>query len=275
MRDPFASPRLTILRAQHHINDLNSRINGFVSSQPWSYAIEKNANHTLDLHKIKFARRLDADLPCVVFDASNNLRAALDQAGYAAALLGGKIEPKSSNFPFGDDEDGLKSVIGRGKCKDLPPEILSLFRAFKPYKGGNTTLWALNKLCNSKKHCGLIPFAIGHATIALSVGKTETSVEYHPGFRRISVSGNVGFFGGPMSVKSPQWDPEKYEITLVSTPANSTTNHQPNVTLNVTLDGIEALRSKPAVAVLNEMMRVVDGILSATEAKCRRLGLIK
>jgi hypothetical protein len=122
MTDPFSSPHQTILRAHHHINDITARINEFTATQPWSYVVEKNADHTLDLHKIKFARRLPPDLPSVVFDASNNLRAALDQTGYATARLAGKAEPKSSNFPFGDDEAGLENVIKRGKCKDLPPK---------------------------------------------------------------------------------------------------------------------------------------------------------
>ena len=118
MADLFASPRLTILRAQHHIDDLNAKINQFVSIQPWSHRIENDsANPGHELHKIVFERRLPPDLPNIVFDVANNLRAVLDQLGYASAVASGKVDPKSTQFPFGDDAAGLDHVIGRGRCK--------------------------------------------------------------------------------------------------------------------------------------------------------------
>ncbi len=274
MSNPFASPRLTILRAQHHIDDFNARINEFVNSQPWSYVIEKDSKGSQVLHKIKFARRLPPNLPCILFDASNNLRATLDQAGYASAVASGKVDPKQTKFPFGDDPVGLDNVIRRNGSKDLPPEILTLFRGFKPYKGGNDTLWALNKLCNTKKHCALMPFNIGQAALALtqSAGPTRS---FGPGFMAISGSETISGYIGAMGVTNRDWDPDKYEITLARTVANTSPNYRANVALNVAIEGIETQSRKPAVGVLRDMMRVVDCILSATEAECRRLGFLK
>jgi hypothetical protein len=253
--DLFESPRLTIARARHHIDDLNARIDEFVSSKPWSEVIEKDSDGIHDLHKVKFARRLPADLPCIVFDAANNLRAVLDQSGYASAVAAGYLDPKNTQFPFGDNLAGLEYVIKRGRCKDLPPEILALFRRFKPCLGGNDTLWALNKLCNTKKHCALVPFSIGWA-----------SVEF------FGPSGESQGKSGSLLGWSPRWDPDKYELSFPR--PNTTANHKTNVALNVAFFGPHVLFSKPAVAFLREMMSVVDGIFSATEAECRRLGLV-
>jgi len=83
-----------------------------------------------------------------------------------------------------------------------------------------------------------------------------------------------GFVGG-MSSRNPDWDPDKYEITLARFPLYTSPDYQARVALNVTLDGIETQRGKPAVTVLRETMSIVDGILSGTEAECRRLGFIK
>jgi len=47
-----------------------------------------------------------------------------------------------------------------GNCKDLPPEIITLFRGFKPYKGGNDLLWALNQIVRANKHAVLAVFSI-------------------------------------------------------------------------------------------------------------------
>jgi hypothetical protein len=47
----------------------------------------------------------------------------------------------------------------------LPPEIITLFRGIEPYEGGDGRfLWAINKLCNTKKHCALVPIRITGAT---------------------------------------------------------------------------------------------------------------
>lgn len=275
MGDLFASPRLAILRAQHHIDDLNSKINEFVSNKPWSYAIEQDLNARQDLHKIKFARRLPADLPCILFDAANNLRATLDQAGYASAIAGGETNPKRTNFPFGDDLAGLNNNIeGRKVCEHCPPEITTLFRAFKPYKGGNDALWALNKLCNTKKHFALVPFDIGRASLSI-MQASEPVRSIEPGFMKITIKGTISGFASGMSVRNPDWDPDKYEITLARTPIGGNPNYKAHVALNIAIDGIENLGGKPAVGVLRNMVRVVESVLGATEAECRRMGLIK
>jgi hypothetical protein len=255
MADVFQSCRLTLLRAQHHIDDLNAKIIEFVSSQPWSMAVEPNLQARENVVKVKFARRLSTDLPCILFDAANNLRAALDQAGYASAVASGNASLKRTNFPFGDTLADLDNHIDRRKgCRDLPPEITALFRVFRPYKGGNDALWALNKLCNAQKHCDLIPFTLGDVRIYDADGSNV-------------IQGAIG-------LHNPLWDPSKYEIMLDRIPANeSTPDYKAHVTLNVAIQCAAIERGKPAIAVLGEMMRIVDGILAATEAECRRIGL--
>lgn len=260
MADVFQSSRLTLLRAQHHIDDLNAKINEFVSNQPWSMIVEPDFQTRQNVVKVKFARRLPNDLPCILFDAVNNLRAALDQAGYASAIAGGKINPKKTNFPFADDLTGLNDNIDgkRSVCKDLPPKITALFRGFRPYKGrddatGNDILWAVNKLCNTQKHCDLIPFTLGDV--------------------RISDPDGSNIVQGTLGIHNPFWDPNKYEIILDRIPMSEPTpDYKPYVALNVAIQSAAIESSKPAIGVLREMMRVADCILSATEAECRRLG---
>ena len=80
---------------------------------------------------------------------------------------------------------------------------------------------------------------------------------------------------GYMGKDSAVWDPDKYEIALLRTPFGTNPNLQPHVAFNVALDGIKTQAGKPAIGVLREMMGVVDGILSTTEAECRRLKFIR
>lgn len=277
MGNPFDSPRLTILRAQHHIDEVSAKITEFISNQPWSYRIDQDLTARQDLHKIKFERRLPSELPCIVFDAVNNMRAVLDQAGYASAIASGRQIPKRTNFPFADNLTGLNGNIDvRKVCDHLPPEITALFRCFSPYQGGSDTLWAMNKLCNSKKHCALAPFDFGRAQLSeTTISPKPISVVKEGGMYKVSYKAMQSGFIGGMSGKNADWDSEKYEITLARLPLNTSTNYRADVSLNVAIEGVETLRGKPAVAALNEMMHVVDGILSATEAECRRLGFLK
>jgi hypothetical protein len=257
----FQSPSLTLVRAQHHIRDLETQIHLFTREKPWAYFVDQDTEPGREAHKIRFTKPLPEILPCIVFDAANNLRAVLDQAGYAAALAGGKIIPGKprarTNFPFADTLSNLDNHIdSRGACDDLPTEITAIFREFNPYKGGNDPLWALNQLCNTKKHCSLVPIQIGGGEVFLT-GRLSG-----PGwFSEITGPGHLG------------WNPEKNEITLMIT---SQTGAKADITANiyptVAIGGIETLSGKPAVTVLDGMADIVERVLLATEAECRRLG---
>jgi hypothetical protein len=260
MTDPFDSAKRTLSRAQGHIRDLEAKINAFVSEKPWSCVIEDEPGLGGQAIKIKFNRGLPEILPCIVFDAVNNLRSVLDQCGYAAALAGKVTDPKSAYFPFGDDIPGLDNVI-KGRCKDVPPEIVKLFRSFSPYKGGNDSLWAMNKLCNSQKHCMLVP-----------IGMKSASASF-----RGTISGK-GWRSEITSLGDMGWDAAKNELTLCivggagykATQADIATN----IEITVALDHIETQSGKPVVGVLDAMSTDVHLVLRDTEAECQRLGLV-
>ena len=144
MPDFFYSPRLTLARAQHHTHDFSRIVQEFVQGKPWAYFVDKHTQPGQDLHKVQFTSDLPDMLPCVLFDATNNLRAVLDQAGYASAVAANSPPRKAVKFPFGRTVDDCRNNIAGG-CKDLPPEICAIFEAAKSYKGGNNTLWAVRR----------------------------------------------------------------------------------------------------------------------------------
>lgn len=80
-----------------------------------------------------------------------------------------------------------------GRCKHLPKKIVDLLRAFKPYKGGDNRLWALNELCNTNKHASIRPVAIASG-----------GIEY----RNITANDRA-------SVIPPVWDRAKNEMELI------------------------------------------------------------
>ena len=149
MIDVFHSPRLTFERAQHHIREFKSTVRDFVDSKPYTYIVDDKSDLALDIHKIKFTREVPRELPCVLFDAANNLRAVLDQSGYAAALAA-KRPLKSVKFPFGPTDADFRNNVAGG-CKDLPPEIRAIFERCNAYERGNGVLWALNEIANTNR----------------------------------------------------------------------------------------------------------------------------
>jgi hypothetical protein len=202
------------------------------------------------MHRIRFKRPIPVGCIDAATEAIEALRSVLDQAAYAAAIASGKINPKKTSFPFGDDIAGLDNAItGYKVCKDVPDDIVALFRGFKPYKGGNDPLWALNKLSNTNKHKLLAPFCV-----------------FSGGF-------NVQSGFGPVTVlHPPQWDSVKNEITFAHSPVGHQFNYNIQLLVAVAFDEVETVRDKPAVSVLDDAARIVERILMATEAECRRLG---
>jgi hypothetical protein len=276
MADPFASPKLSLYRAQHHINDLKLQIANFTDEKPWSYVVEKDSETGQYVHKVVFTRRMPINLPSILFDAVSNLRAALDQCAYATAIAA-NTPLNHIKFPFASDQSHWVNSVAGG-CKDLPAEIQALFRRCNAYKGGNNALWALNQMCNTQKHFALIPFELGSAMIA--IGKEEPikeTINPEPGIaKRFKIKATVTFAGGAMARSNPSWDSIKNEIVLLkSADGGVGLNHQPTVTINIAIDGIDILSRKPAIAVLNAIGDEVRSISMATEAECRRVGFIR
>lgn len=155
----FESPKRLIRRANSKHAEARRMLLSFFEDKPWADVREPNTDGTLITHKIKFTKEFPEELEHLVFEIAGSLRAALDQAGYAAAVVNGTANPKCAYFPIAADAAKLETdVIGRGRCKDLPVEVLDHFRSFQPYKAGNLALWAINEVANGGKHRFLAPF---------------------------------------------------------------------------------------------------------------------
>lgn len=255
MADAFRSAKLTLARAGHHISEFDATLNQFIRENAWRYFVETSADGTRCTHKLKLPQPLPDTLPSILFDAANNLRAVLDQAGYAAAVAGGMVEPRSTYFPFGGNFQEFENTIKRGRCKDLPPGILVFFRTFRAYEGGNDTLWALNKLCNTKKHCALVPLRILHGKLSIFAGCAS-------GLGSVDDSA----FG---------WNAEEREFTLLCAGPEVHCSYNKDFAFSVAIESIGALRGRTANKVLAEMFSMVQGILLGTEEECRQLGLVR
>jgi hypothetical protein len=154
LADSFASPKRRIARAKRHITDLNRRIGKFFIKCPYTKVVERDTDGSTDLHKIRLLKPLPESMGDLASSIIEDLRSALDQAAFATAHAAGRTAAKSAYFPISDNAFELENVI-KGRCKDIPQDIVTLFRSFNPYKGGNDLVWTVNRLCNARP-CGRI-----------------------------------------------------------------------------------------------------------------------
>ncbi|HWZ31705.1 MAG TPA: hypothetical protein VNX18_10250 [Bryobacteraceae bacterium] len=252
MSNPLESSHRKLARAEEHIRDLEGKINAFAWSNAYEKVIEPHPDKPDHLvHKIKLTKEIPESIVDVTADAVQNLRNALDNAGYAVAIAAGAVNPLNTAFPFAPSVDKLANVLGRSK--DIPEQIQSLFCGFQPYPGGNDLLWSLNEICVSDKHKMLIPVGTGVVRAGADVRGT-------------------GFFCMP----NPHfWDRTKNEMELITLGPNAEFNYNFDFRLFVAFNDIKIVDGKPVLAVLYEIDSIVERILVAIEAEARRIKIFK
>ena len=251
MADIFSSARLLISGAREDIFKIDRQIEVFFHSKPYAQVIDRDREAGIDIHKLKMIKKLPALLGRDVSRIASDLRSALDQTGFACAKAAGNRRLKYTYFPIAASEAQLNSVI-KGRCKDLPAEIATLFRSFNAYNGGDNLLWSMNEVANGIKHRTMVP--IGHG-----IGSAIIHNLYAEAIHEMRMP--------------PIWDTTKDEIVLLSTPHGTKTSYDINLGFAVAFGEIEPIKGQHVTPILSMMATKVEGIIGATEAKARSRGL--
>jgi hypothetical protein len=245
MRDPFYSAKRTLERAKYHFRDFKARVAAFANTKQGTYVTQRDENRIYNIHKIKFEKAFFDEVPSIVFDALNNLRATLDQTIYGATIASGIGPKRLTNFPFGETPADVEKAV-KGWCKEAPDEIKAILPTFKPYKGGNIALWNLNRLCNLKKHAILMPIATDDLQV------------------------NLGKSGGLTLLLGHQWVPENYEIEILGH-GGADFSKAHSFAFSIAFDDTETwVRRSAPLAVLRAMISEVQGVLVRIEAESRK-----
>ncbi len=228
-------------------------IRTFLQKHPYTRIVDTDPETGNKIHKVRLADPVPDGLNDRAVEIGEGLRAALDGAAFASAQATGNTRLKGTYFPISDTAAQLETdVIERGNCRDLPAEIVALFRSFKPYKDGNYLVWAMNKLANGTKHRILMP--VGMATSGDGV------------LRNFECDGMVVEMGFP-----PRWDPENDEIILGIFGADAKVQYDMSLAILVALRPFPETRRQPATDVFNAAAREVERIVMATEAETARI----
>jgi hypothetical protein len=252
MNDIFKSARLLAHGAREDIKRLDSDFDAYFESRPFTELTEKDPATGLYVHKLKVTKQLPELLSRDVSRAANDLRSALDQTGYATAVASKNTRLKHTYFPFAADAAHMDDVV-KGNCKDLPQDIVTLFRSFKGYRGGDDRLWSVSEIAIGFKHRFIVPVAQ-----SICAGDIEHF-------------SNIG--GGGLRFP-PVWDSAKDEIVLCTLKEGATVEYKFNIGFVIVFGDVPVVRGLGVISVLETINSIVDEIIDATETESRRIGLI-
>jgi hypothetical protein len=252
MGEPFETARRKLSWAEKRLNELNAELADFRYRNPYKKVVELHPNlprHTI--HKVVPSEPIPDSTIDLTAEVVGALRTALDSAVFDIALAAGVTDPRIAAFPFAGTLGEMTGALGR--CKDVPEPIKSLMCGFAPYRGGNETLWALNKLCNTDKHRILQPLGTGAIRMGAAIKGT-------------------GFFRMPDPHK---WDSSKNEMVLIELGPDAICDYEVHVSLYIAFGKIEGLEGTNVINSLVGMGKAVHILVNAMEAECRRLKYIK
>jgi hypothetical protein len=202
------------------------------------------------VQKFKLTKALPPSIPNITSEIAQNLRNALDNAGYSLALATGLSDPKNTAFPFAGTLDDMRKSIGRSK--DVPKQMQSLFVGFQPYLGGDDLLWALNEIAVADKHKFVIPIGQGIRRYGANVRVT-------------------GYFEMP----DPHvWDRTKNEMILITLGPGAEYNNQFGLHLFVAFNDIRVVDGNSVLEVLGQIGARVKTIMDTIEFEAMRLGVV-
>jgi hypothetical protein len=249
--DPLASARGTVNHAKEHIDEIAALEQSFFDADPYEIVTEPDPNPAYPGYHIQYlrlAKPLPHRINGLASDAVKNLRAALDHLGFAVACASGK-SGKKAHFPFADSRVDLETRRP-DNTKHIPKEIFTLMVAFRPYQGGNETLWRLNKLANTNKH---------EVTVG-SIFYADALTYKGPGFEL-----RTGPRGSAQDQIQIAWLP----------PGKTKAYDELKVSAAIRFNDVGALAfEEPAVRFLSESARIVERIIVRVEAEARRLRIL-
>jgi hypothetical protein len=155
----FYGPNLKVERAKHHIDNLETIFEQFISRNIKRLRLKRD-NRFLERKGAAASRLFPKHTPTVLGDALHNLKSALDHAYCIMVEENGRTVTRHTLFPFGEDRESLKGSINGQKLKGLTPSdavIDIILNEIQPYEAGKLGLYGLHLLDITDKHHVLIP----------------------------------------------------------------------------------------------------------------------
>jgi hypothetical protein len=167
--EPFESAKELISGAKENLAHLESLCQPITKVRDYAFVYENDGKTGNKLLSCRFKNVLVTPrLRRLTSTILKELRLALDQAFYDAAVALGRKNAKGIYFPFGKDIKDLRREVER-KCRDVNCSLVRYCLKFKPYYGGNPDLWSLSHLAGTTHRRIVGVQLLDNATFARSI----------------------------------------------------------------------------------------------------------
>jgi len=176
--DILAEPSLKIKRAYCHIQELEMCVHDFLKTDFWVISVDEEPHTGQHFLKFSVTKPIPEKLALCIGDAAHNLRSALDLLISGIVFRAGGDITKCQ-FPISDTREKLTHALGKGEIKKVKPNLVQfILNTVKPYKTGNSDIWALNKLDIIDKHRLIVPVFTVTRLSGISV-KDDSNNTFH------------------------------------------------------------------------------------------------
>jgi len=185
----LSGPRLKLARAKHHIRDLESLFDAFISNNPHRIETE------VDDQGIKVIGRFDRPIPvetsAIIGDAIHNIRASLDHLVAAAVRANGQQVSRYNSFPMYEKKSDFEGGVA-GKLAGCSDAFVGFVKSREPYGGGKgAKIYAISKMDNLDKHITLLPTVAVTSLKKITITNPDGSPKLTIGELHLSGDGHV------------------------------------------------------------------------------------
>src|SRR5260370_26464630 len=181
----LAGIRAKIERANKHISDLDAACGAFCETQEGQITSRMGPNTGERSYYVQFVRDIPLEIACNAGDAVHSLRSVLDHLAHQLVIVNGNKPTSVTNFPICADASLYAERVVRS-TKGMSQKAMDRISEYKPYKGGNDTLWRVHQLDIIDKHRLLFAACLVNASHSMTPSQVAGVNKTLPG--RFSLS---------------------------------------------------------------------------------------
>jgi hypothetical protein len=148
--------------AGDHITDLDTAMEQFFDTGPYRVRTEKDSETSEYVYYFMGVSPYLRDIVGHVGDALHNLRSSLDHLACQLVLANRAKVERYTRFPIYNRSTKDPQGFFEESVKGMRPDAVNDIAAWKPYEGGNDTLWLLHKLDVLDKHREILGIGTSH-----------------------------------------------------------------------------------------------------------------
>ena len=243
--NPLYDALLLIKSAKTDIQTANAQISAFNSLQPYGVVNEVDSKTGEIVAKARIQMAIPDDIRMFIRSAADKLRASLDFLASQLAINNSK-SASGVYFPIANSAQEFKGKRVREKIKKLSPAAQNFICGLEPYKGGKgERFWILNRIRKPGAHTHLV-------TIAKKASRDSVGIRN-------------GYGGLHVPNLTDYWQSLDEGIEIIRCPPTSYWEYNFQLTVQITLGEIEAIKTEPIIPLLVQFADSVEDVIISAQ----------